>query len=194
MTTTTAAGLAAELRRATARQHADLEAATGLPASIRTHADYVRALRWMLRAHAACEAALDGCDGWDALGVDAAERRKVPLIAADLRALGAAPAPRAPLTLELPGVGHQIGAIYVVEGATLGGARMAPVVEERIGPPAREATRFLRAYGARRGAMWREITHALIRWGDHAGAAGREDAAAGARAAFDVFRTAADDG
>lgn len=191
--TAVAAGLLAGLRQATSRHHIELERETGLPDTIRSRADYVRTLRWLLRAHAACERVLGGGAGWDALRLAPPAKSRAGLIASDLAALGAAGAAPPALDLEVTGTGGCVGVIYVVQGSALGALRMAPVVEERLGRPPGDATRFLRAGGSATGPAWREVTDALSRWGDRAGASERKDALDGACAAFDAFRRAARD-
>jgi len=75
-----------------------------------------------------------------------------------------------------------VGTLYVLEGATLGGALVVRELERTFGSP--PPHRFFASYGAARGAMW----HAFRR---HVEAIERRgvDRAAVVRAATDTFAT-----
>ncbi|MEQ8663054.1 MAG: biliverdin-producing heme oxygenase, partial [Gammaproteobacteria bacterium] len=97
-----------------------------------------------------------------------AARRKLPLLARDLRALrerGVAvrAAGRVPPTLvpDLADVPSALGCLYVLEGATLGGRVIAPHLERHLGLTARDGAAFHRGYGDDTGRMWRALQGAL---------------------------------
>ncbi len=93
-------------------------------------------------------------------------RRKLPLIASDLVAVGVPPAAVAalPRCQYLPACDQQavaFGRAYVFEGATLGGRMLLPLVEERLGWSAQHGASFLASYGANVTPMWARFAAAL---------------------------------
>lgn len=102
---------------------------------------------------------------WDALGVDFACRLKIPLLVADLHALGLTTAnlaaleccplerlPRPSSAIEL------VGCAYVLEGATLGGQVIGRHLEHALGLRAGESgAMFFYGYGTRTGVLWKEF-------------------------------------
>jgi heme oxygenase len=111
-------------------------------------------------------------------------RRKLPLIARDLAALGMTPAsvaalPRCPYLPACDCPPAAWGRAYVFEGATLGGRTLLPVVARHIGWNAQHGASFLASYGADVRAMWSTFAAAL----ETACAAVPERAAAAAAAA-----------
>ncbi len=126
---------------------------------------YAALLRRKLGFHAALEEALAAGPGLGAWGVDLAARRRAPLLRADLAALGAAAdGPRAPLP-PLGTTPRALGALYVAEGATLGGQVLARALDGLL-PPGGEGRRFLLGHGASNGAMWRACCAAIERCGE----------------------------
>jgi heme oxygenase len=145
------------LRTATAHEHEQVELALDLlsPALDRARLTHVLTL-----LHAFWRTAEDGLDAWadrepgDAAGVDWSRRRRSALFAADLRALGAAPADDGPELPAVAGTDEALGRLYVLEGSTLGGT----FIDRHLATlPDLAAARGLRAfspYGAETGAMW----------------------------------------
>ncbi len=123
---------------------------------------YRRYLLVVAPVYAALEATLEAVDAARLLP-DWPRRRKLGLIRADLRAFG--PVPGEPdRLLALTGAdgapasgwcaGDIFGALYVLEGATLGGALLARAMRG-MGVLASGAACLLDPYGAERGVMWR---------------------------------------
>src|SRR5208283_5357264 len=54
-----------------------------------------------------------------------------------------------------------LGALYVLEGSTLGGAQIARALKGRIGGETEEGRRFFLGHGDRHGAMWAEFVERL---------------------------------
>jgi heme oxygenase (biliverdin-IX-beta and delta-forming) len=122
LTVTEARGRAAHirLRAATAEDHARVDEVFGA-FDLSTRAGYAAFLRAHARALAAVEAALDG----GSLPVPL--RPRLPLLAADLKALGETIP--APLPLDAPaGPAEAFGMAYVLDGSRLGGAMIARTV------------------------------------------------------------------
>jgi heme oxygenase (biliverdin-IX-beta and delta-forming) len=141
--------------------------------------------------HGFWRAAEAGLDAWaaafpaDADAVDWARRRRAPLFESDLAALGAAPPGHRPGLPALEGTDDALGRLYVLEGATMGGAF---IDRHLAGLPGLAGVR-LRAftpYGADTGAMWhafRRVTRERVTAGG--------DADAVVASARDTFRALA---
>lgn len=61
----------------------------------------------------------------------------------------------------LPGKAAFLGAMYVIEGSTLGGQYIARHVENALGLSPGNGDSYFRGYGDRTGFMWREFQKAL---------------------------------
>jgi heme oxygenase len=97
------------------------------------------------------------------------KRRKLPLLQRDLMALGAdhESVMRLPLCEalpECPDPAAAFGCVYVLEGATLGGRTLLPVVQSRLGFTAEQGAAFLASYGEQVSSMWRGFGAALDAW------------------------------
>jgi len=188
-------GLRTRLRTETAPAHARVEAAADLRALERSPAAYARFLTVLHTVYGPLEQRLESFAGWDELGLRLEPRRKAPLLAADLAALpSSATAGTVDLDLPLPeSFGESLGALYVLEGSTLG----ARVIARRLAAAPRPLpTRFVQAYGPRTGAMWRAFLHALHRHEARGGdgdevVRGAEGAFAGLERAFAAQRRVA---
>lgn len=162
------------LRTATAADHERVESALALTTPQLDRARLVRAVAVL---HAFWRAAEAGLEGWaeahpvDARQLDWPRRRRAALFAADLHALGRVPDATGPA---LPAVGdtdRALGRLYVLEGATLGGA----VIDRHLAslPPLRDVRlRAFSPYGQRTGAMWAAYRRAAR---EHVAAGGDAD-------------------
>jgi heme oxygenase len=120
----------------------------------------------------------------DVEGLDYEARRKSPLLAADVEALGgpllegASPVP--PLQTSSPG--EALGLLYVLEGSTLGGRiirrEMATRGETMVG------LGYFDAYGALTGQRWRAFTAVLDREAERGDEGTRDAIARGADLGF----------
>jgi heme oxygenase len=144
------------LRTGTAGEHEQVERALDL---LDPQLDRARLTSVMGLLHGFWRAAEAGLDAWasafpaDAHAVDWARRRRAPLFAADLAALGAPTSAEQPRLPALDGTDAALGRLYVLEGATMGGAF---IDRHLAGLPGLAGVR-LRAfspYGAQTGAMW----------------------------------------
>ena len=182
-----AESLPARLRHETAALHARVEAATGLPGSIRRRDEYTVLLQRLHRFHSAVEARLSDADWserWTGLGIDLAGHRRSALLADDLRALRA-PVPER--SAELTGIDSfpgALGCLYVTEGSSLGGRIIGPAIRSTVGDI---PTAFFDSAGRRHPSPWRALTQALGRYGDADGDA--EAVIEGARLTFLAFES-----
>jgi heme oxygenase len=151
------------LREATAQTHERLHHHPGFSAAASgaiSLPDYRRLLERLLGFHRAFEPMLSGAAARDGLDLDLARLRRSATLEADLIALGQSPSRIA----ELPACdrltpardrAEAMGALYVVEGSTLGGLHIARALEgvcARLGGAGRG---YFLGYGDQHGAMWR---------------------------------------
>jgi heme oxygenase len=121
---------------------------------------------------------------------DYESRRKLPLLTRDLTALGAAAhviaaLARCPAVPRPADPAAAFGCLYVLEGATLGGRTLLPLVESRLGLDAGRGAAYLASYGDGVTSMWRDFGAALDRWCEPPQRQAR--AAAAAVATFDAL-------
>jgi heme oxygenase len=176
------------LRTATAPAHRALEAHPVMAAlaGAPDRATLAEALWRQAGWYAAIEPAIESALG-DAAPADMAARRKRPLLDRDLAALGLDPAsvPVCRMVPRLDGPAAALGAAYVLEGATLGGAILSRRLAAALGPDA--PGHFFDPYGTGRGARWRAFLDHLERHLDHP--AHRRTAADAAVRTFDSLRS-----
>lgn len=175
------------LKASTRDLHDAVEHAVDIMAATRSRNDYTRLLARFYGFHAAFEPRLEAVPGLAALPLDLPLRRKVPLLELDLRVLGFANAdltelPRCAQFPALTDPARALGAMYVLEGATLGGAVISRLLAERLQLTRHDGGCYFASYGARVGAMWRSFCAVLV--GMQAGEAVQHEITASARATF----------
>jgi heme oxygenase (biliverdin-IX-beta and delta-forming) len=174
----------AGLKAATASLHAGLEDRIRAARCLDDLDRYRALLAGFHACHAALEPALARLD-WTGTLPDVGDRLvKTGWLARDLERLGV-PLPAAPAPAALPcprSTADGLGCLYVLEGATLGGAVVGREVAERLGLSPARGARFFHGYGERRGALWRRFLAAL-----DAHAADPDVRAQAARAARETF-------
>lgn len=89
-------------------------------------------------------------------------RLKTPLLAVDLHVLAVKTAhlPRCDVLPRVDTLSRALGALYVTEGATLGGPLIERRLVERL-PHVSDARAYLSSYSGRTGAKWRAMGDAL---------------------------------
>lgn len=180
-----AGGLPARLRHETASLHAQVEASTGLPGSVRNRAEYVTLLQRLHGFHSAVEARLahpDWAEGWARLGIDLAGHGRSTLLAQDLGQLGSAVPARPAVLGDIDSFPGALGCLYVTEGSSLGGRIIGPAIRATVGDV---PTGFFESAGRQHPSPWRALTQALRRFGDEGGDA--DAVVGGARSTFLAF-------
>jgi heme oxygenase len=161
--------LSVELRLSTAEAHRAVEVDLGLPDSVADLEDYRRCLAAFYRLYRPLEAALAAFDDWTSIGVEIAARAHTPRLAVDLSALGldpqALPDARSAALPVLSNFATALGALYVLEGSTLGGRVILRLLQERLGERIRDASAFFGGHGARTAESWKEFKQSLDRYG-----------------------------
>ena len=142
----------AALRAATADRHRRLEDDLDLLADDLTPERWSAALRRLLAVVEPLEAAIDAgpppIDDW-------AERRRAALLRADAGDPDVAPSGALP---DVSTTARALGALYVLEGSTLGGRVVTAHVRRVLGPDA--GTRWFTAYGDEAPARWASFRRA----------------------------------
>ena len=154
----------ARLRAATAAAHERMHAHPGFAAAAAGQiglGDYRRLLARLYGFHAPFEQAAREAVTTNDFELDIDDRARCPALRADLTALGLTPEAiaRLPQQAPRPTFGSEtalLGALYVIEGSTLGGLQIARRLEGIAGEASsEEGRRFFLGRGDRQGAMWR---------------------------------------
>ncbi|HEV7331416.1 MAG TPA: biliverdin-producing heme oxygenase [Flavisolibacter sp.] len=148
--------LAGLVKNATQRPHKEVEDIL-LPVltSIRTTDDYAVVLKMFYGYFHPVEKQIEQHLPISSLP-DLSERRKADSILEDLRLIGHG-SDSLPLCTALPPIGNTaqaFGALYVLEGSTLGGKQIAKMLAKNPILPA-GATRFFTGYGDQTGTKWK---------------------------------------
>jgi len=180
-----------ELRTATWPSHQRLEKRINFKARLETVGAYRRHIEKMWGFHAAIEPRFANGKFRECLA-DHEARRKMPLLERDLQSLGVSPAAIAslPMCPTVPAVddpASAFGCAYVLEGATLGGQTLMPLVEKKLGLTAKSGAAYLSSYGEDVEERWRAFSAALNRY--CATEQHRARAAASAAATFAALET-----
>jgi heme oxygenase len=151
------------LKQSTRAHHARVEAHVRVLEPNFTTDDYRKLLTWMWGFYRPVEARLAAHSmRWQALGLDPEKRWKAARLEQDLGELGIGQGAlaRLPLCTDLPALNSAPGALgcmYVLEGATLGGAIIARHLQRVWGI----RSTFFGSYGSTTGAMWTAFGCAL---------------------------------
>lgn len=151
-------GFHQRLKQATETAHRRLEARLPLLDNGLTITEYRRLLRTFFGFYVPLESTLDACQV-PALRADLACRRKSWWLLEDLLSLGETHSAigALPLCQEIPpitGQADMLGALYVVEGATLGGQVILKSLRRSLGTSADQHVRFFMSYGPHVSQMW----------------------------------------
>lgn len=164
------------LRDGTRDAHDRLERDLGVPSRCRDRDSYVDLLRSLRAVYAPLERQVELSPVVSVALPDWPARRKTAWLDEDLAALCSPPGSDASAAA-LPTAEDVIGACYVMEGATLGGALLEAEIGELL------PRRFFASYGPRRGRMWRDFRCQV----DGLAGLDTEAAVASARRTFALF-------
>ena len=123
---------------------------------------YIELLQALARVHGAFEQSLARFD-WTRLGIDFDARRRMRWLAEDLSALSANIARPPQLKVAPENLFEALGALYVLEGSTLGGQVVLEQATALHGISCRRGARFLYGHGQRTGRLWRDFLDVLDR-------------------------------
>lgn len=152
------------LKRETLPAHEKIERVVDLEARIASRESYQDLLARFYGFHAVWEREAEAILA-DPAFFDA--RRRTDLLVRDLENLGLSRASIAALPLcrpmvPLPSRAAAFGAMYVVEGSTLGGAVMARQIERVLGLGAGSGGAYFHGHGRDRGRMWQGFRARLL--------------------------------
>lgn len=182
------------LRDRTAALHSRVERSIPILHLCQSLATYRRLLLRLVGFYSVAEIRLSPFK-WDLLGLDFDARRKTPSLQDDLRCLEvqsdeiAAAIKAADAADAFPAVRtfeQALGALYVLEGATLGGKIISRTVAGSLGLTRDHGARFYDIYGERCGQYWKAFRAAADAWcGDDESQA--TEALGAATATFEAF-------
>ena len=158
----------AELKAATAAIHARTERLLPSLDLLATRDGYVRCLVVLHGFHAGWEPAIWRTGGVKEAGFSGGARTKVSLIESDLRFLGVGEEQLA-ISIERPildSCAAALGALYVLEGATLGGQVIERHASRGVGVTPQAGGSYFHGHGERTGDMWRAFGDSLSSWVD----------------------------
>ncbi|MEP7313935.1 MAG: biliverdin-producing heme oxygenase [Pseudomonadota bacterium] len=155
----------AELRTATWPAHQRLDKRIDFKARLATAGTYRAHVAQMWGFYVGLEPSL-GRGGLRHYLSDYESRHKAPLLERDLIAMGVertavAQYPRSDFTPDFEDPASAFGCAYVLEGATLGGRFLLPLVQTRLGLTAENGAAFLASYGEFVQERWRAFGAAL---------------------------------
>ena len=144
------------LRAGTAREHALIEDSLSILRDDFSRGDYEKLLMGFYRFHASFEPVLHGTLHPWAARLQLPKRRKIHLLQADLHALGVHDLRACESAPAYPSAPAAIGALYVIEGSTLGGAVISRHLKKKL-PELSNALGYFSSYGEETGKMWRDF-------------------------------------
>lgn len=151
------------LRRATEPLHRRVEEHLDLLGRRWTPTAYCHLLEALLAIYAPIERGLTALD-WSGSGIDLDARFKSHWLEADLAHFGVDVKSLQMTCTDLPRletVANGLGALYVLEGATLGGQIILRTLQPRLAISSTHGGRFYASYGAQIGAMWKSYISVL---------------------------------
>lgn len=173
------------LKAETRAEHRAVEGALDVMRADFSMADYRHLLECYFGFYAPVEARLARALPADQPGLDFEARRKLPLLRADLEALGG-PSPDTLAVCEalppLRTTAQAMGCLYVLEGAMLGGQIIGRHLRYKLGLTQDAGACYFHGNGARTADVWRSFRDALTSF-----AAGRACAATSATATVDAI-------
>jgi heme oxygenase len=174
-----------ELRAATGGQHAELEKAVAIEDRFRSPEAYRELLEIFYGFVRPIESLLSAHD-WAGVGLNFLERAKSSLLEKDLKVAGSAAVmvEKCESMPDVSTIDRAFGALYVMEGSTLGGQQISRMARQaKISP---DALTYFRSYGERVGEMWKSFGEALNRFAESRGDA--SEIIHGAQDTFDALR------
>jgi heme oxygenase len=162
-------GLRSRMRAATASAHERMHAHSGFAAAAAGEIgslEYRQLLARLFGFHEPFEVLARQAASTVGVGIDLEGRARTPSLLADLESLGLDQDAIARLPRWIPphsfaSEGSLIGALYVLEGSTLGGIQIARALKVRFGDETGEGRRFFLGRGNRQSAMWRDFVERL---------------------------------
>jgi heme oxygenase len=148
-----------ELKSYTQSNHQELEKIlVGKMRSIKTNADYIELLQWFYNYYAAVEEQINLYIGADQLD-DHLQRRKTEDLLNDIAVLGGS-VEKTILATDVPVFANHLqafGALYVLEGSTLGGVHISKMIRKQLQNEDNQGFSFFDSYGDQTHTMWNKF-------------------------------------
>lgn len=183
------------LKHETRQQHEQMEATVDLFKRVTSLADYGALLARLWGFYAPFEQLIGRTSVTSTDALRWPMRQKEPLLQRDLLALGLGAQAIAQLpqasSAQLPqlnGAAAIWGGLYVLEGATLGGAVIARHLQQAFGLHAHNGAAFYNAYGPEIGPMWKAFGEAMTAFANTAHKADEDEIVQAAGATFECLR------
>lgn len=178
----------AQLRAETRHQHEATEAAVDLMREDFDLDDYRRLLVRFYAFYQPFEEKMRDALNEFPIDFNHSERLNTPKLVADLQSLGMADSDISAIEPadDLPALDSKeniFGALYVVEGSTLGGQVISRHLKQKFGFEAENGAAFFSGYGKDTGKMWNEFREAVTNFAENG--ADREKIIAGANETFE---------
>lgn len=155
--------LSEEIKEATKINHQLLEKKLiAIIRSIRNKSDYAQLLVIFYRFFGSLEITINRHLDLSCMP-DYPHRRKSVALANDLNLLGLAP-PQLPNANELPEINDHFqatGALYVIEGSTLGGRIISKIIQQQLNLADMNGLTFFKGYGDRTYRMWQHFKYSI---------------------------------
>lgn len=153
----------ATLRARTRHAHDAAERAMNLQCRLASVEAYGELLIRLWSLHAAFEIEL-GKFAWATVGIDFDSRKRAHWLADDIDYLGRARRQPRALAHPIDTTAAGIGALYVLEGSTLGGQAILQHATRLPGVSAMHGARFFCGHAGKTGSMWTAFIEALNRF------------------------------
>ncbi|MFV0389768.1 MAG: biliverdin-producing heme oxygenase [Pyrinomonadaceae bacterium] len=176
-----------KLKEATAQQHEALESTVNVMDSVFSMDDYRILIQKFYSFYSAIEPKLAEMD-WGSVSYNFDERLKTPKLKRDLENLGLDTA-EIPICENLPQIDtfqQALGALYVLEGATLGGQVIKRHLRSSLDLDESNGGDFFAGYGELTGPRWKEFSSFASEYVEKNG--GDEEVIEAAKSTFDSFK------
>lgn len=161
--------LSIRLRNETRLQHKSVEVACNLPVAVQSIGDYKNCLLNFYSIYCPLELHIATFKDLKQMGFSMQERARMPDLQQDLRIMNVDPdlwRDAAPHALpNLPEFPFALGALYVLEGSTLGGQIIMSALRQQMGTPFDVPGGFFAGRGKTTGPLWHQFCVILDAYG-----------------------------
>ncbi|MEO5860462.1 MAG: biliverdin-producing heme oxygenase [Pyrinomonadaceae bacterium] len=149
-----------KLKESTRQQHEDVEGAVDVMSKLFSLEDYKKMIVKFRSFYSAYEPTLPYLE-LEQAGLDYDERRKLPSLDSDAKALGIEDGQAFNDLPDVSSLPKAFGSIYVIEGSTLGGQVISRHLKEHLGLTSENGGAFFASYGSKVGPMWKQFGEAV---------------------------------
>ncbi|WP_026898186.1 biliverdin-producing heme oxygenase [Daejeonella oryzae] len=129
--------------------------------SVNTLEDYSEILNWFYNFYSPIESQVDQYISENILN-DYSQRRKSASLAHDIISVnGTLPENPRQTGVQIENVYDALGALYVMEGSTIGGSIISKMISDRLGLQNKEFLTYFNSYGENTMSMWKSFKESL---------------------------------